>query len=646
MASANGNTVKHWRAVVDASITSESNTSATVKSSCSWQSISWGYSVSGAKGRASVKGTYGSYSSFTASSSTGQTRKIGVTSRSTTITKTHSAQSIKCTAQVVLSGGYHDGTSTATTYITVPAKPSYKVTFNANGGTGAPGQQTKWYGETLTLTTSKPTRTGYSFQGWATSASGSVVYSAGGSYTGNAAVTLYAVWKANTYTVTFDANGGTGAPDAQTKTYDVTLTLSSTIPTRTNYNFKGWGTSSGATTVAYAPGASYTENSAITLYAIWEIAYTQPKVTSLIVDRCTSDGTISDDGTYVKVSFNWSVDETYSGGIDHIQVGYKLSTASSYDNFTTYTLTGMSGSFDQVVGAGALSTENQYEIQITIVDHKGQGSFYATIAPMEYIIDFKQGGTGIAIGKPAQNDGFEIDWDTTFNKKFNMSDGEVVREVLKVKNDATVLASAGSMDEYFTGAVNPTTGGLRLIADGSAMIISNLASGYDNCKEFGFSSDGNIIAPGHLYLPNNGAIAAYNAAGENVISMLRLNASNQVELNWTSGGLKGRVSKEIWSGSANIGNVNLTVPELPYYNVVLAKFSGRSARCIYVREEAGNANSPFFGLSAYTGGSNITFYASAIICTGNKVTQIRSVNANWGGSAAANGTLTSIEGVL
>ena len=147
---------------------------------------------------------------------------------------------------------------------------TYTVSYNANEGSGAPSAQTKTYGKDLTLSTTKPTRTGYTFLGWSTSSTATTAtYAAGGTYTTNAAVTLYAVWEINTYTVTFNANGGSGAPSAQTKTYGVTLALSPAVPTRANYAFKGWATSSTATTATYAAGGSYTNNSAVTLYAVW-----------------------------------------------------------------------------------------------------------------------------------------------------------------------------------------------------------------------------------------------------------------------------------------------------------------------------------------------------------------------------------------
>ena len=146
---------------------------------------------------------------------------------------------------------------------------TYSVSYNANGGSGAPGGQTKVQGQNLALSSTKPTRTGYTFQGWSTSSGGSVAYQPGSTYSNNAAVTLYAIWKADSYTVSYNANGGSGAPGNQTKTYGQNLTLSSTKPARTGYTFQGWATSSGGA-VAYQPGSTYSNNAAVTLYAIWK----------------------------------------------------------------------------------------------------------------------------------------------------------------------------------------------------------------------------------------------------------------------------------------------------------------------------------------------------------------------------------------
>ena len=170
-------------------------------------------------------------------------------------------------------GGSYTGNSSVILYAVWKYKPAtYTVSYDANEGTGAPGRQTKTYGVTLTLTTLIPTRRNYSFVGWskdrnATSAS----YTAGGSYTDNADVTLYAVWQYNpeTYTIRYDANGGTGAPASQTKTYGVPLTLSAVKPTRAGYEFLGWSTDPTTMLTNYAPGERYTDEASVTLYAVW-----------------------------------------------------------------------------------------------------------------------------------------------------------------------------------------------------------------------------------------------------------------------------------------------------------------------------------------------------------------------------------------
>ena len=244
---------------------------------------------------------------------------------------------------------------------------TWAVTYNKNTTdtvSNMPNNQTKTYNQTLTLSSNTPTRTGYTFQGWATSSSSTTVaYKAGANYTGNAALNLYAVWKVNTYTLSVDGlldnesatningygtfdiylNGSlasgnspdfyqkvdygtkyeiknikataghtykgvhygslsgtvgtSGAtiilafttdtytiyynknttdtvenmPSNQIKTYNQTLTLSSNIPERIGYDFLGWATSASSTTVAYRPGASYTGNTWLALYAVWQV---------------------------------------------------------------------------------------------------------------------------------------------------------------------------------------------------------------------------------------------------------------------------------------------------------------------------------------------------------------------------------------
>jgi uncharacterized repeat protein (TIGR02543 family) len=226
-------------------------------------------------------------------------------------------------------GAIYNGTPT----ITAASPTSYSVTYNANGGTGAPTAQTKYNGVALKLSSTTPTKqnttqnvtdsftiTGnanggyfgtntstttttltastsrtdtisYTFSKWNTKSDGTGTnYSAGGTYTGNANLKLYAQYTSSTtagtttysnnaisslstpkrsntqpvaYTVTYNANGGTCS------------TSSSSVPTTRVYTFKGWATSASATSA----NASATYTSAQTVYAYWTYTDTKGSVT-------------------------------------------------------------------------------------------------------------------------------------------------------------------------------------------------------------------------------------------------------------------------------------------------------------------------------------------------------------------------------
>lgn len=296
--------------------------------------------------------------------------------------------------------------------VTVPAWTSYTVQYNANGGSGAPGKQTKWKDQTLTLSSTKPTRTGYSFQGWALTKAdadaGTWYYQPGGSCGKNENLTLYAVWKANTYTVKYNANGGTGAPGNQTKTYDVALTLSSIKPTRTNYNFKGWATSASATTASYSSGGTYTANAGTTLYAVWELAYTKPRITNLSITRTNASGVESDEGTSAKIGFNWACDKD----VTSIEIRYKRTSEATYTNTRKLTRTGTSGAIQDLI-TETFDPESSYDIHVTVSD--SGGSSYATgiLYSMALVFDALAGGKGAAVGKAAEEEGvFDIAFKT------------------------------------------------------------------------------------------------------------------------------------------------------------------------------------------------------------------------------------------
>lgn len=392
-----------------ATVTRTSATQYTVKINASWETY-----YSGAQTNYGMTAASGGVTS-TISAFNGTKRSSG----SSTFTGTYSISgngSATKTVSVTFRNFNTDNGDSATKAVsfnvTVPAWTSYTVYYNANGGSGAPGSQTKWKDQALTLSSTKPTRTGYSFLGWSTSSTATTAtYAAGAKYTANAGATLYAVWKANTYTVQYNANGGTGAPANQTKTYGKTLTLSSTKPTRTNYNFKGWGTSASATTVAYAPGASYTNNSGVTLYAIWELAYLKPRIVNVTTVRCDASGNADDEGQNGLVTFDWECDKNVSS----IVIKYKLTSATSWTSVTV-SASGTSGTVNHVVGNNTLSAENTYDIHITVSDSGGSSYAISSLTSMKFVVDILSGGGGIAFGKTAETEGVaEFEFDAKFN---------------------------------------------------------------------------------------------------------------------------------------------------------------------------------------------------------------------------------------
>jgi M6 family metalloprotease-like protein/uncharacterized repeat protein (TIGR02543 family) len=185
-------------------------------------------------------------------------------------------------------GGTFGNANAASTTYTMPAGnatvtanfalDTYTVTYNANSATSGtpPSNQTKTYGVNLTLAANTGTlaRTGYTFSGWNTATNGSgTTYAESAIYTANAPVTLYAKWTANTYTVTFDKQGGSGGSNSVVATYDSAMPAA-TAPSRAGFAFVGYYT---ATNGGGSPYYTYTMASATnwnitantTLYANW-----------------------------------------------------------------------------------------------------------------------------------------------------------------------------------------------------------------------------------------------------------------------------------------------------------------------------------------------------------------------------------------
>lgn len=158
---------------------------------------------------------------------------------------------------------YNDGTDS--TWLTeVTDRPTTATTFTFN------------------VNRAKLTRRGYDHIGWADKADAVTAKYTGGDpivlTKDDPTKTIYAVWMPF-FELKYDANGGTGAPDSQTRTAAhptvnrVTFTVPNQTPSKEGYTFKDWADSAAATTAQYQPGDTVDvkhENSPKTVYAVWE----------------------------------------------------------------------------------------------------------------------------------------------------------------------------------------------------------------------------------------------------------------------------------------------------------------------------------------------------------------------------------------
>jgi len=157
--------------------------------------------------------------------------------------------------------------------------PEFTVTFNLNGGGGTlPAPQTVNAGSSITLPGGTGlSRSGFVFGGWNTAADGTGInHDAGSVFTPTGNVTLFARWiTAATFTVTFNANGGTGTVPAQSAAQGSGMTLPGQGNlTRDGHTFGGWNTNAAGTGENFGAGTTFTPASNTTLFARWIVNFT------------------------------------------------------------------------------------------------------------------------------------------------------------------------------------------------------------------------------------------------------------------------------------------------------------------------------------------------------------------------------------
>lgn len=332
MADAYGAQQHNWRCWLGSWIKSEDNNGVTIRAECRMQTLN-GWNYIGLKGHVGAA-AYGQWADGDPTNITvGANSSVTLCAKEMYVPKTHGQQSIDTRANIRINGAYA-GLSEAVLALTVAAKPSHTVSFNANGGSGAPGNVTKWWGESLTIPNTKPTRANYTFLGWSETADGTVQYQPGQSYVG-------------------------------------------------------------------------TSDSNYTLYAVWKLNSLPPTISSYYAYRCDATGNAQDDGTYVRHVAVWHVDTAHdtSNQCTSLKFGYKDSSGW-HDYDVVVASSGTSGTSS--ILPGGYQASSTYELRCTLTDKHATVQSFTTVGPAAFILDFSADGKGIGIGQAAPNAGTNV----------------------------------------------------------------------------------------------------------------------------------------------------------------------------------------------------------------------------------------------
>ena len=262
---------------------------------------------------------------------------------------------------------------------------SYTIQFDGNTADGgSTPEQTMTYDQAASLTANGYTKTGYTFSGWNTQPDGGgTTYTDGQNVTNLTSkegdkVTLFAQWRANSYTIQFDGNTADGGDTAsQSMTYDTDVNLTANGYTKTGYTFAGWNTQPDGGGTPYTDGQNVVnltsvEGETVTLFAQWRAnTYT-----------IHFDGNTADGGDTASQSM------TYDTAVNMTANGYTK---------TGYTFTGWNTQPD---GGGTSYTDGQNVTNLTSVEG-GTVTLYAQWRANNYTIHF-DGNTADGGSTPEQ----------------------------------------------------------------------------------------------------------------------------------------------------------------------------------------------------------------------------------------------------
>lgn len=389
----------------------------------------------------------------------------------------------------------------------------------------------------VTLSSAVPVRDGYTFVGWRRSRTDSTdtLYSPGQyvsarvAYGDTTIYYMYSWWSIKTNTITYYANGGSGAPAAQTKNYGASINLSTTVPTRTGYIFVKWNTAANGSGTNYTGGQAYSANADLNLYAVWKAAASVP----------TLNKTTADIGTNVVISTNRA------------------------DNSATHKLTfsfeGTSGDIASNVGASHTWTVGSGFDFYNLLPTKTSGTL--TIYCETYINNTKSGDTQsvtLTVTVPASVKPTMTVSSSAVNEG-NMSailGTTVVQSLSKISFALSCTAGNGaSFSSYsVTGQDLPSNMNLT---QASTTIVTNIISGSGNLSWSFYVTDSRGRNSDTVTVTKN--VSSYSRPSVSPISVYRCNSSGTAD---QSGGTY--FNARCFYSAQNVGSNTITSAKVYY----------------------------------------------------------------------------------
>ncbi|MGG5372425.1 InlB B-repeat-containing protein [Enterococcus sp. AZ196] len=376
---------------------------------------------------------------------------------------------------------------------------SYKVTFDKNDGTGTMADQDFKYDTAQNLRTNGFARDGYSFQGWATSKTGEKKYDNNENVKNLSdkdkdTVTLYAVWKANEQTITFDVNGG----DATSKPGDIKQDTATTVdlsgvaaPTRKGYTFKHWYKQSDASKADVGNSITMPAGG-VTLVAEWEA--NSYKVT---FDKNDGTGTMADQSFKYDTAQNLTANKftrdgyTFQGWSTKQTGAYMYLDSASVNNLTavkdeTVTLYAIWKADSQIVqfdvNGGDISTKpgnisGDTDSTVDLSKVKAPTRTGYTFKHWYKQGDAAKADVGASITMPANGVTLVADWKAnTYTVNFHKNTGTGTMTAQDFKYDETKKLTKNSFvkDGYTFVGWSTTSGGTSSYVDEAT--VSNLTA--------------------------------------------------------------------------------------------------------------------------------------------------------------------------